>query len=74
MGVCGFPKRLKLHLQRSALGTERLGPRDFLKARVAPGLWMSGLSLGLVRVESGGATSTPERPSTQTGVILNGPW
>lgn len=34
MGVCGFPKRLKLHLQRNTHRTERLRLRDFLKARV----------------------------------------
>lgn len=51
VGVCGFPKRLKLHLQRSTHGTERLGLRDFLKPTVGPGPVAEGLSLGLVRVE-----------------------
>lgn len=65
VGVCGFLKRLKLHLQNT-LGTERLG------LRLSEGQW--GLSLGLVRVEWGGTASTPQRPSAQTSIVVNGPW
>lgn len=66
VGVCGFPNRLKLHLQKNTPGTERRG------LRLSEGQW--GLSLGLVRVEWDGTTSTPERPSAQTSVVVNGPW
>lgn len=34
VGVCGFSKRLKFHLQKNVHRTEKLRQRDFLKARV----------------------------------------
>lgn len=34
MGGCGFPKKLKLHLQRDTHRTESLGQRDFPEAKV----------------------------------------